>query len=254
MVFLIDMGNTALSLAAWQEGGPVHTAQIPTSREWTKAEYTQRIGQAVAGWGKTEFEGCALSSVVPPLTTPVAAAMQAVCGHKPVVLGYEGLSFAVHTQDQVGADMLAGAEAVKAHYALPAVVADLGTATTICAQNKAGDVLGAAIAPGIVLGLNALVGRASHLNTVAFEIPGRVLGLTTAESLKSGVIYGAAGVLDSLFRRAAAEMDRAEGEPAFYVTGGLAGLVVPYCQAPVTAVPHLLLEGLYEYYLHNKES
>lgn len=254
MVFLIDMGNTDLTLAAWQGGGPAFTSRIPTDRSKGEAFYAGAIGAAVQSWGAPAFEGCALSSVVPPLTRAVAAAMRAVTGRAPVLLGYEGeLGLAVHTRDAIGADMLAGAIAAKARGLAPAIVADLGTATTFCAQNAAGDVVGVAIAPGIALGLEALVGRAGHLRTVAFEAPDRALGVTTAQSMRSGVILGAASLLDGMFRRMAAEMDPAGGPPALLVTGGLAPLVAPFCESAVTPCPHLLLEGLHLYYQRNKK-
>lgn len=253
MVFLIDMGNTDLTLAAWQNGAPAFTARIPTDRSKDTAHYAGAIAGALQSWGAPAFAGCALSSVVPPLTGPVAAAMQAATGLSPVILGYGGdLGLKVHTQDRIGADMLAGAIAAKKRGALPAIVADLGTATTFCAQNAAGDVLGVSIAPGVALGLEALVGRASHLRTVAFEPPDRALGVTTAQSMRSGVILGAASLLEGMFRRISAELDPAEGAPALLVTGGLAPLVAPFCQGPVTACPHLLLEGLYLYYQRNR--
>ena len=149
--------------------------------------------------------------------------------------------------------MLAGAEGALARVPMPAIVADLGTATTFCAQNKAGDVLGVAIAPGVALGLDALVDRASHLRSIAFEPPGPAIGTTTAESMQSGVIYGAACLVDGMFRRMAAEMDAAEGAPSLILTGGLAGLVAPYCETKPTLAPDLLLEGLYRCYLRAKD-
>lgn len=253
MVFLIDMGNTDLTLAAWQDGAAAFTARVPTNRGWGQDIYTQKLAEALAGWGNPVFEGCALSSVVPVLTRPVTAALRRLTGCEPVLLGYEGrLGFRVLTRDQIGADMLAGAEAVKTGLPLPAIVADLGTATTFCAQNAAGDVVGVSIAPGVALGLEALVGRASHLRTVAFEAPDRALGVTTAQSMRSGVILGAASLLDGMFRRITAELDPAEGAPALILTGGLAPLVAPFCESKVTLAPQLLLQGLYQYYLRNQ--
>ena len=205
MVFLIDMGNTDLTLAAWQNGAPAFTARIPTDRSKDAGHYARAIAGALQSWGSPAFAGCALSSVVPPLTGPVAAAMQAATGLSPVLLGYEGdLGLTVLTRDRIGADMLAGAIAAKKRGALPAIVADLGTATTFCAQN-----------------------------------------------MRSGVILGAASLLEGMFRRISSELDPAEGAPALLVTGGLAPLVAPFCQGPVTACPHLLLEGLYLYYQRN---
>ena len=115
-----------------------------------------------------------------------------------------------------------------------------------------GDVLGVAIAPGVALSLDALVDRASHLHAIAFEPPGPAIGTTTAESMQSGVIYGAACLVDGMFRRMAAEMDTSEGAPSLILTGGLAPLVVPYCETKPLLAPDLLLEGLCRCYLRAK--
>lgn len=112
--------------------------------------------------------------------------------------------------------------------------------------------LGVAIAPGVALGLDALVDRASHLRSIAFEPPGPAIGTTTAESMQSGVIYGAACLVDGMFRRMAAEMDTSEGAPSLILTGGLAPLVAPYCETKPLLAPDLLLEGLYRCYLRAK--
>lgn len=253
MICLIDMGNSNLTIAAWQGDDALHKDTLFTNRNWGSAQYAIALAQLFENWGRPVFSGCALSSVVPALTDAVADAMQKVTGHAPVLLNYEGKRpFKVLTQDKVGADILAGAEAVIAHYRLPAIVADFGSCTTFGAQNAAGDVLGVAIAPGVELGLEAMVGRANHLRTVAFEAPAHAIGITTEESIQSGVLLGAASMLEGMFRRIASEMPKEEGEPLCIVTGGLAGLIAPFCSLPVTLAPNLLHQGLYEYYKNNQ--
>ena len=66
------------------------------------------------------------------------------------------------------------------------------------------------------------------------------------------MIYGAACLVDGMFRRMAAEMDAAEGTPSLLLTGGLAGLVASYCETKPALAPGLLLEGLYRCYRRAK--
>ena len=229
MVLLVDMGNTRLNMAGWEEGKAVFSAETPTDRGWTAGSCAAALAKVLAPFGVGRWEGCALSSVVPALTDAVRQALFSVTGKEPVVLGTSNISFKVLTKDPVGADMLAGAEGALARVPMPAIVA-----------------------PGVALGLDALVDRASHLRSIAFEPPGPAIGTTTAESMQSGVIYGAACLVDGMFRRMAAEMDAAEGAPSLILTGGLAGLVAPYCETKPTLAPDLLLEGLYRCYLRAK--
>ena len=130
MVLLVDMGNTRLNMAGWEEGKPVFSAETPTDRGWTAGSCAAALAKVLAPFGVGRWEGCALSSVVPALTDAVRQALFSVTGKEPVVLGTSNISFKVLTRDPVGADMLAGAEGALARVPMPAIVADLGTATT----------------------------------------------------------------------------------------------------------------------------
>lgn len=253
MIFLIDLGNTQLTIAGWQDGRAAFSARIATDRLQNEDHYEKAFRHILKSEGSPVLTGCALSSVVPALTVPVAQAMRRVTGFEPVILSSEaGLGFQVLTREAVGADMLAGAEAIKEKLPLPAIAVDMGTATTFCCQNKAGDVLGVAIAPGVALGVEALFGRASHLCSTALEAPAKAIGTDTGESIRSGVILGAASLVDGMYRRMAAEMDPAEGKPTLVLTGGLSHLVAPFCEENAQCHSSLLLEGLAIYYERNK--
>ena len=67
--------------------------------------------------------------------------------------------------------------------------------------------------------------------------------------MQSGVIYGAACLVDGMFRRMAAEMDQTGGAPSLILTGGLAPLVAPYCETKPALAPNLIVEGLWRCYL-----
>ena len=161
MVLLADMGNTNVTVAGWGDGGRVFELRLPTDHSWDGAAYTTALREGLAGAGQADalFEGAALCSVVPPLNEAVCAALQAVCGSAPVQLSRRGNTGGVDifTDDpaEVGNDLLAGALAATALAPMPAVVADLGTATTFTAQDKGGSILGVAIAPGVAMGLEA---------------------------------------------------------------------------------------------------
>ena len=123
MVLLVDMGNTRLNMAGWEEGKAVFSAETPTDRGWTAGSCAAALAKVLAPFGVGRWEGCALSSVVPALTDAVRQALFAVTGQEPVVLGTSNISFRVLTKDPVGADMLAGAEGALARVPMPAIVA-----------------------------------------------------------------------------------------------------------------------------------
>ena len=255
MVLLADMGNTNVTVAGWGSGGRVFELRLPTDHSWDGAAYTKalREGLAEAGQADAQFEGAALCSVVPPLNEAVCAALQAVCGSAPVQLNRRGRTGGVDIftddPDEVGNDLLAGAIAAKALAPMPAIVADLGTATTFTAQDKDGNILGVSIAPGVAMGLEALAGRASQLFSVAIQGPKAAIGTNTVASLQSGVVLGAAALLDGMADRMEEELN---GEASLVVTGGLAPVVLPYCRRKAIHAPDLVLEGLYRYWQLNR--
>ena len=255
MVLLADMGNTNVTVAGWGDSGRVFELRLPTDHSWDGAAYTKalREGLAEAGQADACFEGAALCSVVPPLNEAVCAALQTVCGSTPVQLNRRGNTGGVDIftddPDEVGNDLLAGAIAATALTPMPAIVADLGTATTFTAQDKSGNILGVSIAPGVAMGLEALAGRASQLFSVAIQGPKAAIGTNTVASLQSGVVLGAAALLDGMADRMEEELN---GEATLVVTGGLAPVVLPYCRRKAIHAPDLVLEGLYRYWQLNR--
>ena len=90
--------------------------------------------------------------------------------------------------------------------------------------------------------------RAAALRPVELVAPRSVLGRNTVESMQAGLVLGAAGQVDGLVRRLAAEIAAREpdgAEPvAVVATGGLAALVAPECETVTEHVPDLTLRGL----------
>jgi type III pantothenate kinase len=152
-----------------------------------------------------------------------------------------GIRVAVPHRDGVGIDRLLCAAAVFAAGGGPAVVVDLGTALTVDLVSRDGMFLGGTIAPGLRLCLDALHLKTSLLPRVDLSPPASVLGTNTPDCIRSGVVYGAAGMVEGLVRRVAA----CAGGPARTVlTGGDAAFLSPYLTFPHELDPHLVLRGL----------
>jgi len=192
---------------------------------------------ASAGWGSV------LCSVVPALTAPWSEALRAVTGRLPLEVNARniGMPVQVPDPDSVGADRLANALAARRIYGTPAIVVDLGTATTLDCVSKAGAYVGGAIAPGIVTASEELFRRAARLARVDLRRPERALGRTTEEALRVGVVWGNAGLVDALVRRVRAELG---GRPKVIATGGLAPVLAPECETVDLVDEGLTLKGL----------
>jgi type III pantothenate kinase len=153
-----------------------------------------------------------------------------------------GLPILTDNPREMGADRVVNAVAAFAAYGGPVVVIDFGTATTFDAVSARGEHLGAAIAPGIQVSMNALVERTAQLRRVELVAPRSVIGKNTVESLQSGAVWGFAGQVDGIVRRMVAELG---GRATVVATGGLAaGAVLDAVETVQRHDPWLTLHGL----------
>jgi len=190
-----------------------------------------------AGWGSV------VCSVVPALTVPWSEALRSLTGLKPAEITARNAKIPVQVADpdSVGADRIANAFAARSLYGTPAIVVDLGTATTLDCVSKAGAYVGGAIAPGVVTASEELFRRAARLARVDLRRPERALGRTTEECLRVGVLWGNAGLVDALVRRVRAELG---GHPKVIATGGLANVLAPECETVDLVDETLTLKGM----------
>jgi type III pantothenate kinase len=148
---------------------------------------------------------------------------------------------------EVGADRIVNAVAALDLYGCPAIVVDLGTATTFDAISAGGEYLGGAIVPGVEISLDALVAHASALRRVELTGPRRAIGRTTVESIQSGTVLGFGALVDGLCRKIEEEL----GTATVIATGGLAGLISPFATRVDVHEPWLTLHGLRLLYNRN---
>ena len=86
-----------------------------------------------------------IASVVPSLTTPIYQAAAQICGHKPVIVGvgtHTGFKINIDVHSQLGADIVANVAAARLSCKPPFVVVDMGTATTLTAVDRNGNISG----------------------------------------------------------------------------------------------------------------
>jgi type III pantothenate kinase len=197
-----------------------------------------------AGMTRETLSGTVVCSVAPSLTLAWVEALGRWNARPPVEVGAttaRSLPIRYHDRSAVGADRIANAVAARALYGTPAIVVDLGTATTFDCVSQQGAYLGGIIAPGVVTSSEELFRRAARIPRVELRRPARALGRTTEESLQAGVIWGAAGQVDALVRRLALEM---KGTPHVIATGGLGKLIAPECETINRVDETLTLKGM----------
>ncbi len=254
MILAIDIGNTNIVLGCCRGDEILFRDRISTDQTATALEYAALIKTAfeMNGVKPEHVEGAIISSVVPSVTGTLRTAVQRLVGTDPMVVGpgiKTGLSILIDNPAQLGSDLVVDAVAGLAEYPLPLIIVDMGTATTLSVLDGKGNYLGGMIVPGVAVMHDSLISRTAQLPKIALEPPKRLIGKNTVECLKSGILYGNAGVLDGLIDRIQAEMG---GGCTVVATGGLAGVIAPLCRNPIILDDNLLLKGLLRIYRKNE--
>ena len=161
-----------------------------------------------------------------------------------------GVGIQIDEPNQLGADLLVAAAATVHRYPLPQIIIDMGTATTFSVINKEGAFCGGSIMAGVGLSLNALTNGTAQLPAIDLTQPPKVCGTNTVDCMSSGVIYGAASMVDGMIDRLEEELKK---QCTVIATGGIAKLVVPHCKHEITLNDDLLLQGLADLYYRNKK-
>jgi type III pantothenate kinase len=251
----VDIGNTQTVLGLFDEEEPRGHWRIATEVHRTVDELAVVFAGLLAleGLRLDDVGAMIVSSVVPSLTRSYRNLASEVFGVPFYGVTSEmetGLDNRYDDPRAVGADRIVNAVAAGKHYGFPAIIVDIGTATTVEAVNGEACYLGGAILTGLYVSLEALVSRTAKLPSVDLEEkPPRVIATNTPDSIRSGFIYGYAGAVDALIRRSREEL----GEEGVRViaTGGQAGVIVPYCREIQEFDPDLTLKGLLALYEMN---
>lgn len=254
MILAIDIGNTNIVLGTYEAHKRNFVARIRTSVEKTEDEYGVLVRSILRlrHQDPAELTGVIISSVVPPLTMVFKLAAGLLNAKAPVLIvgpGVKtGLDIKIDNPGQLGADLVSTAIGALEKYPMPAIIIDLGTATKICVVDKNRSFRGCSILPGISISLEALSGRTAQLPSISLEGDIKLLGTNSVDSMRSGVVLGAASMLDGMIDRYEAEM----GPFATVVAcGGLVNAIIPHCRRNIIIDPTLLLDGLYAIYRRN---
>jgi type III pantothenate kinase len=224
-----DIGNSNVSLGLFREGRLIGSWRTTTRATATSDEVgaTIRGMLALDDHSLADVDGVAIASVVPPLTTTFARFAQRRLGQRALVIDAGALSGTlvvdIERPAEAGADRLCNALAAGIEFGGPAIVVDLGTSTNFDLVDAKGAYIGGAIAPGLGLSLEALVGRASKLPRIELRRPARAIGTNTIHAMQSGTVLGYIGLVSGLLtalRSELAERTPTESRVTVVATGG----------------------------------
>jgi type III pantothenate kinase len=255
MLLVIDIGNTNIVFGVYNDSSLVNHWRLSTAIQKTVDEYAILLNSLlhIEKIKLNEIDSVIISCVVPPLLIPFELVCKKYVGIKPLIVGpgiKTGMPILYENPQEVGADRIVNAVAGYEKHKKALIIVDFGTATTFDYITPKGEYVGGAIAPGIMISLEALVERASKLPRVELIRPKSIIGKNTVHAMQSGITYGYVSLVDGIVNKIREDV---KTDPYVIATGGLAGLIYKDSDTIDEVDEFLTLKGLKMLYDKNKE-
>jgi type III pantothenate kinase len=246
MLLVVDAGNTQTHLGTFRDGELVQHWRFATVRESTADELgaVLRSLLALRGMHLEMLDGVIVSSTVPALRPEWTAMGERYLDGDVKVVGpglKTGMPIRYDNPREIGPDRLVNAVAGFEKLGGPCTIVDFGTAVTYDVVSADGEYLGGIIFPGVEISMEALTERAAALPKIDLGRPRALIGKTTIDAIRAGIVYGFAGMVDGILARLRAELGK---DVRALATGGLASAIVPFCNSISEVDDLLTLNGL----------
>ncbi len=221
MLLVLDIGNTMTDLGVFDGDTLLKTFKTKSNTERSLDEYRVLFSSFLKREAAHfSFSRAIISSVVPSLTRIWDRVCRDILGIRPLILGpglKTGIKLAVENPIEVGSDLVADAVGATSIFGNNLFIADLGTANKYIYVDEHGYFGGCAIAPGLLISMNALVRGTATLPQVSGVITKKVIGRNTSDSMNSGILNGTVYEIKGFYESFQKEV----GRPLFPVlTGG----------------------------------
>jgi type III pantothenate kinase len=241
MLLAVDVGNTQTVFGLYEGEELGERFRIATEAQRTGDELGALLDDFL---DYDALDGICLASSVPRLIREYEHVAER-WAKAPLLVIAPGVKLGIAVRHdaphEIGPDRLVNAVAGYDKVGGPCVVVDFGTAVTYDVVSGAGEYLGGIIFPGVEIAMEALTERAAALPKIELGTPRALIGKTTIDAIRAGIVYGYAGMVDGILARLRAEL----GEEAHTLaTGGLAGAIVPFCDSIEEVDDLLTLNGL----------
>ena len=254
MILTVDIGNSNIVLGGVEGNEIVFEARLRTDSTKTSDEYCIDLKMILDVYHvqPDNIEGSIIASVVPQVLNSMQTAIKKLTGKTSLVVGpglKTGLNIKIENPSQTGADLVVGNVAALREHKPPLIVIDMGTATTMTVLDETGALIGGCICPGVKISLDALTERTALLPGLQLDQPKKAIGRNTIDCMRSGIMMGAACMLDGMVERMEAELGK---KCTVVATGGIAKFIIPMCKTPMIYDKDLLVKGLAMLYRDNK--
>ena len=253
MILTIDIGNAIIAIGCVEDNRILFRGRVNTDRVKTSDQYCIDLKTLLEIYNAdlSDIEGTIISSVVPQVLNSVKTAVVKLTGKEALVVGpglITGLNILLDNPSQMGGDLVASDVAALREHKPPLIVIDMGTATTMSVLDETGAHLGGCVCPGVQLSMDALTANTSLLPGIHLDQPKYAIGRNTADAMRSGVMMGAASMLDGMIDRFEEELGQ---RCTVVITGGIGRFVVPLCRHEMIYDRDLIMKGLAALYREN---
>ena len=253
MILTVDVGNANIVIGVVKNEKILFDAKLRTDITKTSDEYCIDLKMLMEVYKiqPDQIQGAIIASVVPQVLNSMQSAVRKLTGRSPLVVGpglKTGLNIQIENPAQTGADLVASAVAALQEHEAPLIIVDMSSTTTMSVLDKNGTLIGGSIGPGVKMSLDALTDRTALLPGLQLDQPKKVIGRNTTDCMRSGVMLGAACMVDGMVER----MEQELGYRATVIaTGSIARFIVPMCRREIIYDKDLLVKGLAALYREN---
>ena len=253
MILTVDVGNANVVIGVVKNEKILFDAKLRTDITKTSDEYCIDLKMLMEVYKiqPEQIQGAIVASVVPQVLNSMQSAVRKLTGKTPLVVGpglKTGLNIQIENPAQTGADLVASAVAALQEHEAPLIIVDMSSTTTMSVLDKSGTLIGGSIGPGVKMSLDALTDRTALLPGLQLDQPKKVIGRNTTDCMRSGVMLGAACMVDGMVERMEQELGY---RTTVIATGSIARFIVPMCRREIIYDKNLLVKGLAALYREN---
>ena len=256
MLFVIDVGNTNITVGIFDKAELIDTFRMTTGISRTSDEY----GMYFADWLNlhgmkiSDIHAVIIASVVPNVMHSLNSGIIKYLHIQPIIVApgiKTGINVTIPNPRALGADRLVDAVAAYEIYGGPVIVIDFGTATTHDLVLADGSFNSGVTSPGIRLAASALWTGAAKLPEIEIRKPDSILAKDTVTSMQAGIFFGYIGQTEYIIRKMKEESGL--GKINVVATGGLGKMIAKETSFINYYDANLTLKGLQIIYDKQKQ-
>lgn len=245
-ILVITIGNSSTRTGLYQDGEILDQSLWDTNSTDLLSGYCSSLSCLEKFNSSKEFkiEGIAICCVSKLDTSNLSTLLQEMFGPVPFQIAPGiSLNFDVlyHPRHSLGPDRLANLAAAKTNHGYPALVIDMGTATTFNILDNRGNFIGGFIFPGAGLLVQSLHAGTARLPQARIDRVERGIGTTTETCIISGVTHGYVSAINGLTDLVSQQIGPIHTK---LVTGGWGHIFHESLDFPHLFDPDLTLKGI----------